>query len=125
MFGTFIEWQLRMITETDDSAVLVCPVCQGEGVIEKECECCGSEIEQDCELCESSGEVIFGALDFNHQKQCFPRCEYNKQLARDVIKMADWLGDPLRLTKYGFAVGSRLNLRSEVAINLKSGILIG
>lgn len=126
MFKSFINWQHGMISETEDDTVVLCPTCEGEGVVITECDCCGSEKEEECHLCESSGKVVFGELDFNDQKRCYTRREYNTQLAYDVIKLANWLGSPLGVVRYGFAIGSYRNFpRSEVVINIKSGWIIG
>jgi len=51
MFKTFFEWRNDRLLSTGLKEIVICPDCGGEGVVSRECECCGNEKEIECECC--------------------------------------------------------------------------
>jgi len=125
--SSYDQWQCARVQETADDTVMNCPECEGEGTVCVTCDCCGQEKEVNCEMCESSGEVIFGQLDFNDQKKCFSRQEYNKQLVCDLQKLVNWSSDLFCLVSYGFAMATAIppysKSRDRVIVRLDTGAM--
>ena len=88
----FEQWQKAQIENIMPSEELKCSKCDGNGVVEDECDCCGHESEQECELCGGNGTVIFGDLSEHEQKQQFDHMAYRKHLIDDIAALASWTG---------------------------------
>ena len=127
MFQSFFEWQNECLITTASHHYVHCPECDGEGSVLEECECCGQEKEVDCKICHTTGEVLFGELSLMQQSACFSRRSYNEQLARDVLALADWLGGPLSVVKYGFAIATdirRFSYKKRDVVSLETGSVL-
>ncbi len=117
-FLSFQEWQRIQIDDMEDDAVVVCPVCHGDGEVTEECECCGHESERECEICEGTGRVVFGELSECNQRRCFNLWLYRKELHLDVLKLADFCGNPLKIVKHGFAISCNIQTHDLEVVTL-------
>jgi len=60
IFLSLEEWQKKEGDYLfDKNPIIECPSCNGEGIVEDECSCCGHETEEECDDCCGNGKLEF------------------------------------------------------------------
>lgn len=89
---SFDEWQDCMLEETTPDTVVLCPECDGGGMVYEECPCCEHESEKSCALCREDGRVKFKHLSDSEKKQVFSKKEYLARVDKDTTKWQQFTG---------------------------------
>ena len=121
MFLSYPDWKAQQLEARAESLVN-CPECQGEGVIDTECDCCGEEKEGECDRCDAQGRVYFSDLTPAELNETLSVYAYQRAVLADAKDLAEWEGIEIHeaLRKHGLAPYSEFTVKRSSTLSFST-----
>lgn len=90
-FDQWVDVEMNHLSETNP--IIDCPTCNGEGVVEDDCDCCGHESNEMCDDCLGGGEAEFNDISEYGQRTYLNKEKYLSSIKKDFLLWASFTGE--------------------------------
>ncbi len=114
----YYQWRNAM---EKTNPVVTCPDCNGEGITEDECPCCGQDVDSGvCGACEGEGKLLYSSVNNFQKSQFFTMREYLQATILDLVAWSEWTGKPLLdvATDAGFSLAYSIDKKKPYLVEV-------